>query len=184
MQTELHEDKKTVLEQYLETGMTLIVLDARVPGVDVPDHLRQDFQLRLNLSYKFDHPMTLSQWGVVATLTFGGVPYTCRIPWIAVFAMVSHATGHPQVFPNDIPSELLASQEQATEKTASTEAPAAPTPKKTTARKPRKKKTSSKPTLTVVKADPNDTDEPPRTPPTSPKKTPAKKKGGHLRLVK
>jgi stringent starvation protein B len=184
MQTQSQADKQTVLEQYLESGMTLIVLDARTPGVDVPDHLRQDPQLRLNLSYKFGLPMSMSQWGVVATLTFGGIHHACRIPWVAIFAMVSHATGQPHVFPEDVPVELLAQQQAVPSSSEHTEAPAAPTPEKTTTRKPRKKKTPAKPTLSVVKTSPDPVDNAPSDMPPEPQKPTPKKRGGHLRLVK
>ncbi len=99
--------KKTVLEQLLEQGMVLVALDARVHGVDVPTHLGKDPQLRLNLSYRFGLPMTVEDWGVAATLTFAGVPYSCRFPWAAIFLLVSHVSGQPYLFPDDIPAELL-----------------------------------------------------------------------------
>ena len=99
--------KKNVLEQLLDQGMVLVALDARVAGVDVPAHLGKDPQLRLNLSYRFGLPMEVDEWGVAATLTFAGVPYNCRFPWAAIFLMVSHVSGQPYLFPDDIPAELL-----------------------------------------------------------------------------
>jgi stringent starvation protein B len=100
-------NKKTVLEQLLTEGMVLVALDARLPEVDVPTHLGQDPQLRLNLSHRFGLPMAVQEWGVRATLTFAGVPYSCCFPWRAVFLMVSHVSGQPYLFPDDIPAELL-----------------------------------------------------------------------------
>ena len=99
--------KKNVLEQLLEQGMVLVALDARISGVDVPAHLGKDPQLRLNLSYRFGLPMSVDEWGVAATLTFAGVPFNCRFPWTAIFLMVSHVSGQPYLFPDDIPAELL-----------------------------------------------------------------------------
>lgn len=99
--------KKNVLEQLLEQGMVLVALDARIGGVDVPTHLGKDPQLRLNLSYRFGLPMAVDDWGVCATLTFAGVPYDCRFPWTSIFLMVSHVSGQPYLFPDDIPAELL-----------------------------------------------------------------------------
>ena len=105
--------KKSVLEELLEQGMVLVALDARVEGVEVPSHLHQDPQLRLNLSYRFGLPMDVSEWGVAATLTFAGVPFECRIPWCAIFLLVSHVSGQPYLFPDDIPAELLSAGEGA-----------------------------------------------------------------------
>ncbi len=101
------ETKKSVLSELLEQGMVLVTLDARVPGVDVPKHLRDDAQLRLNLSYRFGLPMDLDDWGVVATLTFAGTPYTCRMPWTSIYLLVSHVTGRPILFPADVPPEFF-----------------------------------------------------------------------------
>ena len=103
--------KKSVLEELLEQGMVLVALDARVEGVEVPSHLHLDPQLRLNFSYRFGLPMDINAWGVAATLTFAGVPFECRIPWGAVFLLVSHVSGQPYLFPDDIPAELLSQGE-------------------------------------------------------------------------
>ena len=105
--------KKSVLEELLEQGMVLVALGARVEGVEVPSPLHQDPQLRLNLSYRFGLPMDVSAWGVAATLTFAGVPFECRIPWRAIFLLVSHVSGQPYLFPDDIPAELLSQGEGA-----------------------------------------------------------------------
>ncbi len=85
----------------------MVALDARVAGVDVPSHLGKDPQLRLNLSYRFGLPLAIEAWGVRATLTFAGVPYSCHFPWAAIFLLVSHVSGQPYLFPDDIPAELL-----------------------------------------------------------------------------
>lgn len=100
-------DKKKVLEELLELGMVLVAIDARNDGVDVPNHLGVDPQLRLNLSYRFGRPMQVDAWGISAELTFGGVPYNCRFPWSAVFLIVSHINGESYLFPDHVPQELL-----------------------------------------------------------------------------
>ena len=101
-------DKRKILTEQLELGMVLVALDARLEPVDVPAHLRHDVQLRLNLSYRFGLPLELDDWGITATLTFGGDSHDCRIPWTAIFLLVSHVSGQPYLFPDDIPTELLA----------------------------------------------------------------------------
>lgn len=177
--------KKNVLEQLLDQGMVLVALDARVDGVDVPAHLGKDPQLRLNLSYRFGLPMAIDEWGVCATLTFAGIPYNCRFPWTSMFLMVSHVSGQPYLFPDDIPAELL-TQAATDSATADKERPAA-TPQRNTG-------LSTRPKLTLVSSadapapmpakvevaenaipPPSDEDSPrPRRP----------RRRGHLRLVK
>jgi stringent starvation protein B len=103
--------KRAVLEELLERGMVLIALDARKGGVDVPPRLAGDLQLRLNLSYRFGLPMTLSDWGVHATLTFNGISYACKLPWSSIFLMVSHVGGEPRLFSDDVPPELVDNQQ-------------------------------------------------------------------------
>ena len=88
--------------------MVLVALDARIDEVEVPPHLAGDLQLRLNLSHRFGLPLDIDAWGVVATLTFAGNAFDCKVPWSAIFLLVSHASGQPYLFPEDIPSELLA----------------------------------------------------------------------------
>jgi stringent starvation protein B len=100
------DNKRVVLAELLEQGMVLVTLDARTEGVDVPPHLRDDAQLRLNLSYRFGLPMILDEGGIRATLTFAGSPYPCCLPWRAVYLFVSHVTGRPILFPDDVPTEF------------------------------------------------------------------------------
>lgn len=99
--------KQAVLERLLELGMVMVTVDARRDDVEVPPHLTDDAQLRLNLSYRFGLPMEVGRWGVEARLTFGGVPFDCRLPWDALYVMFSHVTGQPFVFPQDVPPEVL-----------------------------------------------------------------------------
>jgi stringent starvation protein B len=100
-------DKKSVLEELLGLGMVLVAIDARAEGVDVPEHLGADPQLRLNLSYRFGRPMHVDDWGISADLTFGGDPHTCQFPWNAIFLIVSHVNGESYLFPDHVPQELL-----------------------------------------------------------------------------
>lgn len=93
--------------------MTMVHLDARRPGVVVPDHLRREAHLLLNLSYKFTPPdLTVSEWGVRQTLTFSGVLFNVAVPWSALYAISSHATKEFYMYPDDMPPELLATQTQ------------------------------------------------------------------------
>ena len=85
----------------------MVTLDARLPGVDVPARFRDDGRLRLNLSHRFGLAMELNDWGIHATLTFGGVPHSCKLPWNSIYQVMSHATSEQFVFPADVPDDLL-----------------------------------------------------------------------------
>ncbi len=103
------DEKKSRLLSSLEEGMAMVHLDARHPGVLVPEHLRQPY-LALNLSYKFDPPdLAVSDWGVRSTLSFSGKRFTVGLPWSAIYGIFSHASGELWMYPDDIPKELLGS---------------------------------------------------------------------------
>lgn len=109
----LKEKKDRVLEA-LEQGMTQLHLDARRPGVLVPEKFRAEHHLVLNVSYRFDPPdLSVSEWGVRQTLSFGGSRFTVGVPWSALYAVASLATREFWMFPDDMPHELA---DAATEK--------------------------------------------------------------------
>lgn len=91
----------------------MIHLDARRPGVLVPDHLRNEPQLLLNISYRFTPPdLTVSEWGIRETLTFSGKAFCVAVPWSALYAISSHATKEWWMYPEDMPPELITAQAQ------------------------------------------------------------------------
>jgi len=105
------DEKKERLLAALERGMVMIHLDARRPGVRVPDNLRDEAHLRLNLSYRFDPPdLTVSDWGVRTSLSFSGSRFKVGVPWSALFAIASHVTQEFWMFPEDLPAELIENQ--------------------------------------------------------------------------
>lgn len=102
------QEKKDRLLTALEKGMVMLHLDARRPGVNVPEALSEEAHLRLNLSYRFDPPdLSVGEWGVRSTLSFSGRRFTVAIPWNALFAITSHVTREFWMFPDDLPPELL-----------------------------------------------------------------------------
>lgn len=103
-------EKKDRLLAALNQGMVMVHLDARRPGVLVPQQLRTESHLRLNLSYRFDPPdLSVNDWGVRQTLSFGGSRFGVAIPWSALFAITSHTTKEFWMFLEDLPPELLQS---------------------------------------------------------------------------
>ncbi len=100
-------NKRDTMESFLAEGMVLVQLDSRVDGVEVPDHLRGDPTLRLNISGRFGLPLDVDDWGIHATLTFQGDPFECKLPWNAIYIVISHVTGEPCLFPSDVPPEYV-----------------------------------------------------------------------------
>ncbi len=91
----------------LSEGMVLVHLDARREGVRVPAKHSADSQLRLNLSHRFaSRDLSLDGEGVSCTLSFGGSPFPCRLPYDAIYAATSHVTGESVVWHEDMPAGL------------------------------------------------------------------------------
>lgn len=104
------QEKKERLLAALEKGMVMVHLDARRPGVLVPQPLREEAHLRLNISYRFDPPdLSVGEWGVRSTLSFSGSRFTVAIPWSALFAITSHVSKEFWMYPDDMPPELIQS---------------------------------------------------------------------------
>ena len=161
-------EKKSRLLEALEQGLTQIHLDARRPGVIVPEQFRTEHHLRLNLSYRFDPPdLSISDWGVRQTLSFGGSRFTVGLPWSAVYAVASLVSQDLWMFPDDMPVELV---EAATEKVKMP--PEAGEPGSTDVDAPRTPRAVLREVVSNL---------PPEGEDTAPKEPP---KRGHLRLVK
>jgi stringent starvation protein B len=100
-------DKRQTLLQFLERGVAMVHLDARKAGVVVPPQYAQEPHLRLNLSYRYNIPdLEMSDRRLQATLSFGGRPFRCILPWVSIFGITSHA-GEGQVWPEDLPGEVM-----------------------------------------------------------------------------
>ena len=100
--------KKETLIGFLARGVAMVHLDARRPGVVVPSQYVSDAHLRLNLSYRYSIPdLEISEESVQATLSFGGRPFHCVLPWSCIFGITSHLTGDGQVWPEDLPVEVV-----------------------------------------------------------------------------
>jgi stringent starvation protein B len=96
--------------------MVLVHLDARRPGVQVPVKYSTDAELRLNLSYRFaSRDLAIGDDGVSCTLSFGGLPFRCVLPYLSIYAVTSHVTGEALVWPEDLPAEVIAGAESALE---------------------------------------------------------------------
>lgn len=103
------QEKRQQLERALERGVVMIHLDARRPGVVVPARLREDHHLRLNVSLRFDPPdLSVGEWGVRETLSFGGERFSVAVPWSAIFAITGAGRNEQAwLYPEDMPKELF-----------------------------------------------------------------------------
>jgi stringent starvation protein B len=179
--TERTDEKKTRLLAALEQGQAQLHLDARRPGVMVPEQFRTEAHLVLNVSYRFDPPdLTVNDWGVRQTLSFNRKRFSVGLPWSSIYAVASLVTNELFMFRDDLPEEFAeAISEPITE--ADLKVPAAvistapaPAPALAEQQRPRA-------VLREVVLEPrSDADDGPSEPPTEP--TPPKR--GHLRVVK
>lgn len=97
-------EKKDRLCALLEKGAVKLHLNARNPRVQVPHDHKQNQTLVLNVGYEFDHKdFKVGDDQVESTLTFGGVPFFCEIPWEAIFGLLSETENQFVIFPTDMP---------------------------------------------------------------------------------
>jgi hypothetical protein len=99
-------EKRRMLEKLLDEGVVTVHLDSRREGVDLPPHLRGQPSVALNLSRRYGLDVfDVGPEAVLASLSFQGRRYTCRLPWPAIFLMTSRETERAYVFPASVPPE-------------------------------------------------------------------------------
>jgi stringent starvation protein B len=101
--------KREALESLLSQGDVLIQIDPRSDGVDVPAHLCGQPLLVLRIGFDMPVPipdLTLGRQRLEATLSFNREPYYVRVPWAAVFGMVSES-GQGLLWTGDVPAEVI-----------------------------------------------------------------------------
>jgi stringent starvation protein B len=116
--------KQELVERLIADGPVLIHLDPRRDHVSVPARLAGGPRLVLRFGYDLKPAITdleIGDGGLSGTLTFGGVPHHCVLPWDAVFAVVAEDTGKGMVWAEDVPAEVVAEMRDEGKK----EAPAA-----------------------------------------------------------
>jgi hypothetical protein len=103
-------DKRAAVEELLERGAVLIHVDARRDDVVVPPRLRGDARLVLRFGYRLAPAivdLAVDDDGIAGTLTFGGLPFYCKLPWPAVYAAIVEGEHRGTVWPEDIPDVVM-----------------------------------------------------------------------------
>ena len=101
-------EKLRVFARLIERGMVMVTLDARTGLARVPPKLAGELQLNLNFSHRFGlEDFDYDDDGVRASLSFGGQPFFCDLPWSTVYGMTSHVDGERLLWPDAFPQELV-----------------------------------------------------------------------------
>ncbi len=102
--------KPDVARALLAHGNMFVHLDPRAPEVRVPEYLRRQPQLVLQVGLDMPIPvpdLVVTSAGLGATLSFQRTPFACWVPWAAVFALLDDA-GKGVLWPEDLPAEIAA----------------------------------------------------------------------------
>lgn len=102
--------KKDVTRSFLLRGSVFLHLDPRRDGVVVPEWLRKQPQLVLQIGLDMPIPIAdlrVDDNGMTGSLSFNRSPFLCIAPWDAVFAVVGE-DGRGMVWPESMPSEIAA----------------------------------------------------------------------------
>lgn len=100
-------EKKKLFGTLLDGGITALHLDPRRPGVIVPGRFRLQNWLVLNYSYRYGiADFRFDEQVVEATLSFGGQPFYCRIPWTAVFAITDNSRQRGRIWHDEVPGDV------------------------------------------------------------------------------
>lgn len=103
-------DKRKLVEELLAEGPVLVRVDARSEGVHVPEDFRNDPRLVLRFGYGLSPAIAdldIDEEGISGTLTFGGRPFHCILPWRSLYAVVAEPEQRGMVWPEDVPEEVL-----------------------------------------------------------------------------
>jgi len=101
-------NKKEMLLELLENGLTMLHFNTNHPDLDVPDYLKEDHTLALNLSYKFMlSDLDIQEGFIGVTLSFQRVPYFCHLPFDALWGLSQPPGQNLRLFPDCMPVEIL-----------------------------------------------------------------------------
>ena len=110
--------KKDVMLELLAKSGVFVYLDPRREGVVVPAGFKKQPELMLQLGLNMAVPirdLEVDDEGISCTLSFNRSPFWCRMPWHAVFALVSDEDRRGAVWAEDAPRESKMAQGPAIE---------------------------------------------------------------------
>jgi len=102
----LNKKKYDFLLNLLEQGDSMICIDSRHAGVDVPASHKNNSSLNLVFNLNFRRPIEIKEEGIFATLSFTGKPYKCILPFEAVWAIYDPDMKNGQVWEESIPKDM------------------------------------------------------------------------------
>jgi Stringent starvation protein B len=95
---------RALVEWINDNGMTPhILVDAGLPGVQVPPSAVKDGRVVLNIAERAVVHLAMDNQGIGFTARFGGVSYPVYVPMAAVLAVYARETGQGMALPEDVP---------------------------------------------------------------------------------
>lgn len=95
---------RALVEWINDNGMTPhIMVDAGVPGVQVPSSAVQDDRVVLNIAERAVMRLHIDNEAVSFTARFSGVSFPVTVPIAAVLAVYARETGQGMALPDDVP---------------------------------------------------------------------------------
>ncbi|HEX7840563.1 MAG TPA: ClpXP protease specificity-enhancing factor SspB, partial [Kofleriaceae bacterium] len=70
--------------------------------------------------------LTVDDEAIAGTLTFGGQPFHCVLPWTAVYAAMVEGEQRGTVWPEDVPEDVLTGSEAQASSPSQAPSPASP----------------------------------------------------------
>lgn len=101
----MNKNKHDLLVLLLSEGDAMVCLDARRPEVDVPAQHKTNPKLSLIINLNFKRPVEVTAEGIFATLSFGGKPHSCVLPFTAVWAIYEPNTQKGHIWEECIPKD-------------------------------------------------------------------------------
>ena len=118
---------RALVEWINDNGMTPhLMVDAGVPGVQVPASAVKDERVVLNIAERAVMRLHIDNDAVSFTARFSGVSFPVNVPIAAVLAVYARETGQGMALPDDIPSAESATPDD--DDTPPTTPPEAPPP--------------------------------------------------------
>lgn len=95
---------RALVEWINDNGMTPhILVDAGLPGVQVPPSAVKDGRVVLNIAERAVVHLAMDNQGIGFTARFGGISYPVYVPMAAVLAVYARETGQGMALPEDVP---------------------------------------------------------------------------------